>query len=145
MPKLLDADSARLEADSHEERLRSPAWAGDGEDVDPATSGNDPVPSSRPNGALIALLARLDKIEQRLAGIEGALPSGQDDGWIEQVIESAATWDRPDPRRVAVGLRASPGLIDAIGEAGRALGLRTSAGAWELLVRLGLGTLARRR
>ena len=150
-------DPARLAAgaDAHQERMTGPGWAAAAADpLDTALVGlSGPGSSSpAPTGAadLSALLepvvARLDRLTTAVAGLHVAAEAEGQPDRLDAVVEAVGdplAYDRPDARRVQVGVRFLPELERAVLRLREDQGLRTRVGAWEYVVRLGLTAVRR--
>lgn len=64
-------------------------------------------------------------------------------GWLQAAAGNPLTYDSPDPSRTSVCVRVRPELYARLQQAQARLGLRTTAGAWECLLRLGLAAAER--
>lgn len=168
----LDADRLRAEVEAHRARMESPLWAPtDGEQdaswAAPLKAGSavstlspeSPLAEERlvrpqPSvhvplefGAqdILPRLEALDRtvekltamINRRAAGSEG-LPD-----WLKEAAGNPHTYDAPDADRTGVCVRILPTTYAQLQQAQRRMGLRTTAGAWEFLLRLGLAAAER--
>lgn len=123
----------------------------------PATSLSDPLPSSPltmpaipapGESAATEILPRLEALDrsvERLAAAISRRPPSRDDvpAWLEQAAGDPRTYDAPDSARIGVCVRILPATYQQVQRAQRTLGLRTTAGVWEVLARLGLAALER--
>ena len=99
----------------------------------PRTAGPD-------NGEVFARLAALDAAVEALRVEVRAALHVQDDP-LAAIVEAAGdprTYDAPDSRRVGVFVRLLPELRRAVAAVKERWGLRSDAGAWEYVVRLGI-------
>ncbi len=64
-------------------------------------------------------------------------------GWLQAAAGNPLTYDAPDAARTAVCVRILPSMYSRLQQAQARLGLRTTAGAWECLLRLGLAAAER--
>lgn len=86
---------------------------------------------------------------QHLTGIVSALQKNQSanvanyPSWLLDAAGIPLTYDAPDPSRKNVCVRVLPTTYNEIKQVQQRLGLRTIAGAWELLIRLGLAAASR--
>ena len=87
--------------------------------------------------ALVRASAELLKMAQRL---EAARPveAGGTPRWLRDAAGDPRTYDAPDPSRVNVCARVLPDTYARVHRAKDDLGLRSVAGTWEYLLRLGL-------
>lgn len=99
------------------------------------------VPASQVD-ALVRASAELLKVAQRL---EAARPveAGGAPRWLRDAAGDPRTYDAPDPSRVNVCARVLPDTYSRVHRAKDELGLRTVAGTWEYLLRLGLAAALR--
>lgn len=159
----LDPKQLRAEADAHAERMASSLWtATEGEQdktwLAPLT-GSAPTRAQKSRPQLGDQAARLDvsalenlssgaaaeQAVQRVAettswrslGAEG-VPM-----WLETAAGNPHTYDAPDATRRAVCVRVLPGMYERLRLVQRQARLRTLAGVWELLLRLGLAVVER--
>ena len=58
--------------------------------------------------------------------------------WLQRAAGDPLTYDAPDPSRITVCVRVLPASYARLPQVQARLGLRTAAGAWEVLLRLGL-------
>jgi hypothetical protein len=63
--------------------------------------------------------------------------------WLRHAAGDPLTYDAPDPSRTTVCVRVLPASYARLQQIQARLGLRTAAGAWEYLLRLGLATAER--
>ena len=146
----LDAARLAAEADAHAERLRGPLWRPEPADRE----GGDwtaalraiPGPSAevgREAADRPDVLARLDALGAAVEGlraeVRAALPAEGDPlAAVREAAGDPRTYDAPDSRRVGVFVRLLPELRRAVGAMKESRGLRSDAGAWEYVVRLGI-------
>lgn len=83
-----------------------------------------------PTALLAAILARLEMVPPRR---HEAVPS-----WLTEAIGNPHTYDAASPRRIDVCARVDPTLYRRLQGMKERLGLRTTAGAWEYVLRAGL-------
>jgi hypothetical protein len=111
-----------------------------------------PSPIARPTRPEIAaeeLGPRLDALDQavaRLSALVGrhAAAEGADVlGWLARAAGDPRTYDAPDAERTGVCVRVLPTTYAQLQQTQRRMGLRTMAGAWEFLLRLGLAAAER--
>ena len=159
----LDPKQLRAEADAHAERMASPLWSPSEGERDKSwlapLTGIEPnggrEPRSRPEAQAVRLdasvlerQAHVDAVErtaQRLAEPASWHWIGADGipNWLQEAAGNPHTYDAPDATRQAVCVRVLPGTYDRLRTMQRRTGLRTLAGAWELLLRLGLAVAER--
>ena len=91
--------------------------------------GRDSGAQEPPTALLAAILARL----------ETATTTGDDlPGWLTEAIGNPFTYDAAGPHRKDVCARVDPALYRRLQAMKERLGLRTTAGAWEYVLRAGL-------
>ncbi len=101
-----------------------------------------------PTLAVEEILPRLDALDQAVTKL-GALVShravgGTDaPGWLATAAGDPRTYDAPDAERTGVCVRVLPTTYAQLQQTQRRMGLRTTAGAWEFLLRLGLAAAER--
>ncbi len=83
-----------------------------------------------PTAVLAAILARLEMAPPRR---EEAVPS-----WLTEAIGNPLAYDAASPHRIDVCARVDPTLYRRLQAMKERLGLRTTAGAWEYVLRAGL-------
>lgn len=162
----LDPDNLAAEAKAHDARMKSPLWTssdrdakgdwtaqlnlGVGEPEQPFTlhwedespqqpqtaPGHEPPDSS---GA--AIWPRLDALDRAVAKLTDAVNSrspGSDGvpGWAIDAAGDPHAYDAPDGERTGVCVRILPTTYAQIQQVQSKMGLRTTAGAWEFLLRL---------
>lgn len=84
---------------------------------------------AQPTALLAAILARLDTAVPTRDGVPG---------WLMEAIGNPLTYDAAGPHRKDVCARVEPGLYRRLQAMKERLGLRTTAGAWEYVLRAGL-------
>ena len=94
------------------------------------------------------ILPRLDALDlavKSLAATMSRRPLGGGDasGWLAKAAGNPHTYDTPDAQRTGVCVRVLPTTYAQLQQIQRKMGLRTTAGAWELLLRLGLAAVER--
>lgn len=94
---------------------------------------------------ILPRLEAIDRAVERLASAVNRRPQRTDDvpAWLQTAAGDPHTYDAPDSDRTGVCVRILPTTYQRIQRAQRQMGLRTVAGAWEFLLRLGLATLTR--
>lgn len=124
-------------------------------DLDSILSARDESPHAQPRkrGAepepmLDEILRRQDAIGravEKLTAAQSRRPLGGGDvsGWLEAAAGNPHTYDAPDADRRGVCVRVLPGTYAQLQQIQRKMGLRTTAGAWEFLLRLGLAAVER--
>jgi len=83
-----------------------------------------------PTALLAAILARLEMAPPRR---DEAVP-----GWLTEAIGNPLSYDAASPHRIDVCARVDPALYRRLQAMKERLGLRTTAGAWEYVLRVGL-------
>jgi hypothetical protein len=63
--------------------------------------------------------------------------------WLQHAAGDPLTYDAPDPSRMTVCVRVLPARYAQLQQVQTRLGLRTAAGAWEYLLRLGVAAALR--
>lgn len=147
MTKMLDPTRLRAEADAHRTRMESPLWAADVERDDTWAAKGDVTPAPAPNlGSLNPvdpeILSRLDALTLSVEALAADRPTGVPP-WLAQAAGNPLTYDAPDPARTSVCVRILPTSYARLQQAQARLGLRTTAGTWEYVVRLGLAACER--
>lgn len=159
----LDPKQLRAEADAHAERMASPLWTEPEGEPDKSwtasltrsapTSARKPRPRPEaPTSGLDASLREspspvevVEQAVQRVAEATSGHPWGADTLpiWLEVAAGNPHTYDAPDATRQAVCVRILPGTYERLRLVQRQARLRTLAGAWEFLMRLGLAVAER--
>lgn len=159
----LDPKQLRAEADAHAERLASPLWTENQGEPDKSwlspLTGIDPARAHKSRPRPDAPAARIDGPAQEDHPPAEAMEQG-----VQRVAETASwralgaegfpiwlavaagnphTYDAPDSTRRAVCVRILPGTYERLRLVQRQAKLRTLAGAWEFLIRLGLAAAER--
>lgn len=159
----LDPKQLRAEADAHAERMASPLWtATQGEQdkswLSPLT-GIAPTSTHKTRPRPDASAARIDGPAQESQSTTDAIEQGMQRAsdtaswravgaeefpiWLEVAAGNPHTYDAPDATRRAVCVRILPGTYERLRLVQRQAKLRTLAGAWEFLMRLGLAAAER--
>ena len=124
-------------------------------DVADFLSEPDDAPSmqprtSRQDSSLMThdILPRLDTLDRAVEKLTAALshrPLGGGDasGWLATAAGDPHTYDAPDSDRKGVCVRVLPTTYAQLQQLQHRMGLRTTAGAWELLLRLGFAAAER--
>ena len=114
----------------------------DAPSVQPRTSRQDP--------SLMAhdMLPRMDTLYRAVEKLTAELshrPLGGGDasGWLATATGDPHTYDAPDSDRKGVCVRVLPTTYAQLQQLQHRMGLRTTAGAWELLLRLGFAAAER--
>ena len=95
-------------------------------------------------GEILPQLEAIGRSIAKLATAADQRPSGGGDVmWLQSAAGNPHTYDAPDPGRRAVCVRILPTTYRQIQKAQRRMSLRTTAGAWEYVLRLGLAALER--
>ena len=160
---MLDAERARAEADAAERRGAGTLWSAGPVEWEGVTAGavaqpevvpvvedaGDGPASERPgvvvvprgeprrvaspsgpsSDLLAAILARLETATTTGGGVPG---------WLMEAVGNPLTYDAARPNRKDVCARVDPGLYRRLQAMQERLGLRTTAGAWEYVLRVGL-------
>lgn len=103
---------------------------------------------STPEPAAEGILPRLDALDRtvaRLFSLVSRRAAGGADvpGWLTTAAGDPHTYDAPDSDRKGVCVRVLPTTYAQLQQTQRRMGLRTTAGAWEFLLRLGLAAAER--
>ena len=103
---------------------------------------------AEPEPMLDEILRRQDVIGravEKLTAAQSHRPVGGGDapGWLASAAGNPHTYDAPDADRKGVCVRVLPGTYAQLQQLQRKMGLRTTAGAWEFLLRLGFAALER--
>ncbi len=101
-----------------------------------------------PEHTMQEILPRLDALDHAVEKLTAALsrrPLGGGDapGWLATAAGDPHTYDAPDADRRGVCVRVLPATYAQLQQLQRKLGLRTTAGAWEFLLRLGFAAADR--
>jgi hypothetical protein len=88
-----------------------------------------------PTALLAAILARLETVPSAAGGVPA---------WLGEAIGNPLTYDAAAPHRKDVCARVDPALYRRLQAMKERLGLRTTAGAWEYVLRVGLAVAERR-
>lgn len=159
----LDAGKLKAEADAHATRMQSSLWAPpDGEkdeswmgplSVGPASKESVSRPPHMARGSSLDAERglsepRLNELERTVESLVDAVnrrPAGDENmpGWLLTAAEAPHAYEGPDPTRRAVCARLLPGTYARLQQVQRRLRLRTKAGTWEFLLRLGLAAAER--
>lgn len=94
------------------------------------------------------ILPRLDALDHAVEKLTAALsrrPLGGGDapGWLASAAGDPHTYDAPDADRRGVCVRVLPTIYAQLQQIQRKMGLRTTAGAWEFLLRLAFAAVER--
>jgi hypothetical protein len=159
----LDARQLRADADAHDTRIKSSLWTdpdGDkdkpwtasvtaGEPADEGVTQSQPIVQDAaqdlPVPDLLPRLEALDRNVEMLTKAVNRRPVGSEavPDWLQTAAGDPHTYDSPDSTRRGVCVRILPTTYNRVELAQRGLGLRTKAGAWEYLLRLGLAAAER--
>jgi hypothetical protein len=155
---MLDLEQIQAEADAHEARMKSPLWADDNEEqdenwmapvVEDARREVATAPDQAPDPEI---LLRLDGLRRELAELTEAvaririgqpLPPTEIPAWLQAAAGNPLTYDAPDSTRESVCVRVLPTTHARLRQVHAHLGLRTMAGTWECLLRLGIAAAER--
>ena len=86
-----------------------------------------------PTALLAAILARLEMVPPAVGGVPG---------WLIEAVGNPLSYDAAAPHRQDVCARVDPALYRRLQAMKERLGLRTTAGAWEFVLRAGLAVAA---
>lgn len=159
----LDPKQLRAEADAHAERMASPLWTATPGEPDKSwlapLTGSAPsqerpsrprrdVQAARLDTSALESQSAIEAVEQavqRVAETASWRALGADGvpTWLEAAAGNPHTYDAPDATRRAVCVRILPGTYERLRLVQRQARLRTLAGAWEFLMRLGLAVAER--
>lgn len=159
----LDAKQLRAEADAHAERMASPLWTAPEGEPDKSwiasLTGSAPTSARKPrlrtgaqaaglDASLLESPSPVDAVEQAVQRVAeatrgGVLGPDTIPIWVEAAAGNPHTYDAPDATRRAVCVRILPGTYERLRLVQRRAKLRTLAGAWEFLMRLGLAVAER--
>lgn len=159
----LDPKQLRAEADAHAERMASPLWTATPGEQDKSwlapLTGIAPTSTQKSRQRPDALAARLDGSGQENQSANDAMDQAVQRAaataswfslsaeglptWLEAAAGNPHTYDAPDATRRAVCVRILPGTYERLRLVQRQAKLRTLAGAWEFLMRLGLAVAER--
>lgn len=163
----IDPKALREAADAHAKRLESPLWTpseGKRDDswVDSFTSaasgapGVEKAPRPRPIGQGSHQddvwspqrqpgLESIERAVETLTDAVNSRPVGSDavPSWLATAAGNPHSYDSPDASRTSVCARVRPATYDRLRMIQQRIGLRTTAGAWEFLLRLGLAAAER--
>ncbi len=98
-----------------------------------ASKGVPPGTQEVPTALLAAILARLDMAPATGGGVPA---------WLIEAIGNPLTYDAAAANRKDVCVRVDPALYRRLQAMKECLGLRTTAGAWEYVLRAGLAAAA---
>ena len=169
----LDADKLAAEVKAHGNRMKSALWTpSDGKATEHWTASlnvrdddasqepsslwdseselqpqTTPRPSA-PEASAQVLLPRLDALDRAVEMLTAAVssrPRGDDSlpGWAATAAGNPHSYDAPDAERTGVCVRILPTTYAQIQQVQSRMSLRTTAGAWEFLLRLGLAVAER--
>jgi hypothetical protein len=118
-------------------------------------SATDETPQSQPrtrasiyaatDQEILPCLDALGQAVERLTATMSRRPLGGGDvpGWLETAAGDPHTYDAPNAERTGVCVRVLPTTYVQLQQVQRRMGLRTTAGAWEFLLRLGFAAVQR--
>ena len=162
----IDAKELRAAADAHERRLASPLWTPSDREKDngwvdwmASAAAAESTPESAPQTARKVRenlddewepedQPHLEYRERAAATLADELkrrPMGSEDvpSWLELAAGDPHDYDAPDASRTAVCARVLPSTYHRLRSIQRRIGLRTTAAAWEMLLRLGIAAAER--
>lgn len=102
--------------------------------ADPPRTAPPRATEEVPTALLAAILARLEMVPPSATGV----PS-----WLVEAVGNPLTYDAAAPHRKDVCARVDPALYRRLQAMKERLGLRTTAGAWEYVMRAGLAVADR--
>lgn len=162
---MLDPEQLKAELAAKAVRMKSPLWAETSHSTeqdwsslmksgptstDAARAESPPmVPPPLASIELRAEEPRLASLEQAVTDLARAMggrrpaESGAVPAWLQTAAGNPLTYDAPEARRVNVCARLLPSTYASVKRAKIQLGLRTIAGTWEYLLRLGLAAAER--
>lgn len=87
----------------------------------------------------------LQFLSEGMARLRTERPASTEDvpTWLQRAGGDPLTYDAPDPSRMTVCVRVLPASYARLQQIQERLGLRTTAGAWEYLLRLGVAAAER--
>lgn len=168
----LDPNKLAAEAKAHDARMKSALWTssdrdtkrdwtaqlnvGAGEMEQPFTlpwadeSQQPPQPAPRQapsDSSEPEIWPRLDALDRAISELTDAVQNRSHGnhsmpGWARDAAGDPHAYDAPDGERTGVCVRILPTTYAQIQQVQSKLGLRTTAGAWEFLLRLGLAASA---
>ena len=149
---MLNEAELRAELEAKRARMESDLWANEGASNENwmASVVTDAV-MGEPHEFLpsddIEIVPRLEALSRAVEALTEAvarrpMPEGVP-GWLQAAAGDPLTYDAPDSARTAVCVRILPTMYSRLQQAQARLGLRTTAGAWECLLRLGLAAAER--
>lgn len=155
----INSKSLEAAANAHSARLESPLWKESSDRPitvgDAQVSPTDPTPhlpqnhSTTPTSTdpelrefLTEIATSIKHLADSVAVLQSQHPN-PDKSWITEAAGNPRIYDSPDPARENVCVRLSPTLYRTLQDTQKQLGLRTRAGAWELVVRLGVAAASK--
>ena len=110
------------------------------EDLAPTPAA--PIDLGEITAQLDAMGRTLQALSEGMARLRAERPASAEGvpTWLRQAAGNPLTYDAPDPGRITVCVRVLPTSYARLQQIQARLGLRTAAGAWEYLLRLGLAT-----
>ena len=101
-----------------------------------------PIDLGEITAQLDAMGRTLQALSEGMARLRAERPASAEGvpTWLQRVAGDPLTYDAPDPARITVCVRVLPTSYARLQQIQARLGLRTAAGAWEYLLRLGLAT-----
>ena len=99
-----------------------------------------PIDLGEITAQLDAMGRTLQALSEGMARLRAERPASAEGvpTWLRQAAGNPLTYDAPDPGRITVCVRVLPTSYARLQQVQSRLGLRTAAGAWEVLLRLGL-------
>jgi|JI10StandDraft_1071094.scaffolds.fasta_scaffold72473_2 hypothetical protein len=156
----LEPDELRAEADAQTARAQTALWAEpDGQRVEhwtdvirnqaQASGAAPPLVAAASGLAASSGTISTDRLHERRVDIlDEAVPvrtpsMGQIPDWLQMAAGNPLTYDAPEGRRIKVCVRLLPATYARVKTVKTHLGLRTIAGTWEYLIRLGMAAAER--
>lgn len=160
--KMDDVATLTAHGETHDDHMKHSYWAPESGKqneswtaslIDAAASQDEPrdPPRARDTSLDVAMPSnalRLDDLARRMEQLRDAINQrlvGSEDlpGWLLTAAGNPHTYDARDPSRVNVCGRLLPSTYERLKAAQRRLKLRSTAGTWEFLLRLGLAAADR--
>ena len=104
-----------------------------------------PVDLGEITAQLDAMGRSLQALSEGMARLRAERPAAAEGvpTWLQRAAGDPLTYDAPDPARITVCVRVLPASYARLQQVQARLGLRTAAGAWEYLLRLGIASATR--
>lgn len=149
---MLNEAELRAELEAKRARMDSDLWANEGTSnenwmasiVTDAVTGEPDELLPSDGGEIAPRLEALSRAVEALTEAVARRPVVEGvPAWLQAAAGDPLTYDAPDSARTAVCVRILPTMYSRLQQAQARLGLRTTAGAWECLLRLGLAAAER--